>query len=309
MPLAPLAFLLATAGIDLSFSWVTDAELARLARQPAIHRIQLDHTKITDLGLEYLKPLRGVRHLSLYYAEYITDDGLAHLRDWKQLEVLNLRGTRVTSKVFEHLAHLTALRHLDLAFTQIDDDGFEHLASLPNLESLAIGGNRLTGSCLPLLKLLPSLRSLDVGGIQRVDSGLWGLPLSDQNLARLGELHQLRRLSLAGATLNDRGTDRPGHPDAERKLLRDLSPLASLTQLEFLDLTRQPVSPAALAPLARLPRLAELRLGMVPLNRSALPRLPSLRKLYLNGEWIELSPPREVPLQRRGARLPAQHRK
>jgi len=144
-----------------------------------------------------------VRELSLYYAEYITEDGLAHLRHWKKLEILNLRGTLVTSKVFEHLAQMTGLRELDLGFTQIDDEGFEHLASLPELEKLGIGGNRLTGSSLPLLKLIPTLVDLDAGGIQRV--GLWGLPLSEQNLQRLGQLRQLRRPNLNGATLNDRG--------------------------------------------------------------------------------------------------------
>lgn len=282
------ALLLAPADtVDLSASWVTDADLAGIAAQKDLRRLDLSHTKITDLGLENLKPLQHVRELSLYYAEYITDDGLAHLRHWKELEVLNLRGTRVTSKVFEHLAHMTGLRELDLGFTQINDEGFEHLASLPKLEKLAIGGNRLTGSSLPLLKLVPALVDLDVGGIQRVDSGLWGLPLSEQNLQRLGELRQLRRLNLNGATLNDRGTDRPGHPDAERKQLPDLSGLAALTNLEYLDLTRLPVSAEALATLGKLPKLRELRLGMSPVaGQEHVPPMPALRTIYLNGQWV-----------------------
>lgn len=283
-----LALLLAPVDTaDLSASWATDADLARLARQTTLRRLDLSHTKITDLGLENLKALPHVRELSLYYAEYVTEDGLAHLRHWKELEILNLRGTRVTSKVFAHLAQMTGLRELDLGFTQIDDEGFEHLASLPKLEKLGIGGNRLTGSALPLLKLIPTLVDLDAGGIQRVDSGLWGLPLSEQNLQRLGELKQLRRLNLNGATLNDRGTDRPGHPDAERKQLRDLSALSSLVNLEYLDLTRLPASAEALATLGRLPKLRELRLGMSPVTEKAgIPAMPALRTIFLNGQWI-----------------------
>ena len=289
MFLLPFALLLASPNaVDLSYTWITDADLARVAeRQPSIDSLALSHTKITDVGLQHLKPLKHVRELSLYYAEYITEDGLAHLRDWKELEVLNLRGTRVTSKVFDHLIHLTGLRELDLAFTQVDDEGWEQLASLPKLQKLAIGGNRLTGASLPLLKLIPTLTELDAGGIQRVDSGLWGLPLSQQNLERLGELKQLRRLNLSGAFLNDRGTDRPGHPDALRKELRDLSPLRKLQNLEYLDLTRQPIGPEALATLQGMSSLKELRLGMVPkVTPESTAVLPNLKVIYLNGSWI-----------------------
>jgi internalin A len=249
--------------LDLTGTWVSDADMAKVAQFRHLRKLDLSHTKITDSGLEHLKSLENVTDLNCYYAEYITEDGIAHLRNWKRLERLNLRGTRVTSKVFDSLAKLTSLRWLDIGFTQIEDEGFEQLSALSKIERLAIGGNRLSGAALPLLKLLPSLVDLDVGGIQRVDSGLWGLPLTDENLARIAELKQLRSLSLAGATLADRGVDRPGHPEAERSEFRDLSKLAELENLERLDLSRLPVTEETLRPLARLPKLREVRLGLV----------------------------------------------
>jgi Leucine-rich repeat (LRR) protein len=166
----------------------------------------------------------------------------------------------VTSKVFGHLSGLKNLRELDLGFTEITDDGFEVLVELPKLQRLVIGGNRLTGECLQFLRQVATLRHLDVGGTQRVDSGLWGLSLTEENLRRLGELLQLESLSLAGATLSDRGVDRPGHPEAERVELRDLSALQGLEKLEFLDLSRQPVTAETLGTIASLPRLRRLRL-------------------------------------------------
>jgi Leucine-rich repeat (LRR) protein len=244
-------------------TWITDADLARVSRHKHLRKLDLSHTKVTDAGLEHLRGLENVRELVCYYAEYLTEDGIAHIAGWKKLEKLNLRGTQVTSKVFERLAKIESLRELDIAFTQIDDEGFEHLALLPRLERLAIGGNRLAGTALPLLEHMPALTHLDAGGIQRVDSGLWGLPLTAQNLARLGRLGRLRWLSLNGATLADRGTDRPGHPEAERSELRDLSALLSLRDLEYLDLSRQPVPEDAVAPLRRLPKLKEIRLNLV----------------------------------------------
>ena len=278
--------------LDLTSTWVTDGDLAKVAQMRHLRKLDLSHTRITDAGLEQLKRLENVVELNCYYAERITEDGIAHLRGWKHLEHLSLRGTKVTSQVFEHLAHLTSLRSLDLGFTQIEDEGFEQLASLPRLEKLSIGGNRLSGSSLLLLKQLPALVDLDVSGIQRVDSGLWGLPLTEENLARIGQLRQLRALNLAGATLADRGVDRPGHPEAERAELRDLTALAGLNNLERLDLSRQPVTAQAISGLSALPKLQELRLGLArKLDDSAVPvllSLKSLQKLYLAG--TKLSP-------------------
>src|SRR5262245_59736839 len=288
--------------LDLTSTWVTDGDLAKVAQMRHLRKLDLSHTRVTDAGFEQLKNLENVVELSCYYAERLTADGIAHLRGWKHLEHLNLRGTKVTSQVFEHLSRLTSLRSLDLGFTEIEDEGFDLLANLPRLEKLSIGGNRLNGSCLLLLRQLPTLIDLDVSGIQRVDSGLWGRPLTEENLTRIGQLRQLRTLNLAGATLADRGVDRPGHPEAERAELRDLSALAGLVNLERLDLTRQPVTVEALGGLSGLPRLRELRLGLArKLDDSAVPALLSLRslqKLHLSG--TKLSPESVEKLKRFG---------
>ncbi|MGI8989191.1 MAG: leucine-rich repeat domain-containing protein [Bryobacteraceae bacterium] len=268
--------------VDLTSTWITDADLARIGSLIHLQKLDLAHTKISDAGLEHLAGLPGVTDLNLYYAEYITEDGIAHLKNWTKLQRLNLRGTKVTSKVFDHLAHLTGLRSLDLAFTQIDDEGFEQLATLAKLEDLAIGGNRLTGACLPLLKPVTSLRRLDVGGMQRVDSGLWGLALTGYNLGRIADLAPLEYLNLGFANLSDRGADRPGQPEAIRGELRDLSPLRKLMNLKTLDLSGTPVSNDALNSLAALPNLQELRLGLANnIGDNAVPGLLALKRLKI----------------------------
>lgn len=249
---------------DLAATWITDVDLARIGQLEHLQKLDLSHTLITDVGLEHLKQLRNVTDLNLYYAEYFTDSGIAHLIDWKKLLHLNLHGTKVTSKVFDHLSHLATLRSLDIGFTQIDDDGFENLAPMVKLERLVMGGNRLTGSCLSSLKLLPALTDLDAGGIQWVDSGVWGLPLTEANLQQIGALQQLKSLSLNGATVTDRGADKPGQAEAERKELRGLAALSGLVNLERLDLSRTPVSPANLEPLRKMPKLRDIRLAMAP---------------------------------------------
>src|SRR4051794_4388897 len=105
--------------LDLTGTWVTDADMAKVARLRHLRKLDISETRLTDSGLERLAALENVVELNCHYAEFLTEDGVAWLRNWKRLERLNLRGTRVTSKVFDSLAKLTTLRALDIAFTQI----------------------------------------------------------------------------------------------------------------------------------------------------------------------------------------------
>ena len=131
------------------------------------------------------------------------------------------------------------------------------------------------------------------GGIQRVDSGLWGLALTDYNLGRLAALTQLESLKLSGANLSDRGIDRPGQAEAMRTELRDLSPLGKLLNLQMLDLSGTPVLGDALRVLESLPRLRELRLGLAfKIDDGAVDKLLALKQvkaLYIAGSGITAS--------------------
>ena len=280
----------AIVAVDLSHSWITDADLSRLAPLTSLERLDLSETRITDVGLEKLARLRNVRELNLYFAEFVSELGVANLKAWGALEKLNLRGTMVRSRVFETLAALEKLRDLDLSHTRITDEGFDKLAGLQRLELLSIGSNRLDGGALEVLKLLPGLRSFDLRGVQRVDSGIWGLALNRVNMQRISELTQLEELLLGGATITDVGTDRPGRDDAEREELPDVELLAALKKLKTLDLSRQPLTPADLGFLRSLPALTELNLGQcVQLDDRAaevLAALPKLKTLYLAGSGL-----------------------
>jgi Leucine-rich repeat (LRR) protein len=273
--------------VDLAHSWITDADLGRVAELGRLERLDLSGTRISDLGIELLAPLEGVRELKLRFAEFVSEGGVAHLKGWKDLETLDLRGTQVRSLVFEHLAGFPQLRSLDLSHTRITDEGFDRLVELQGLEELAIGSNRLDGAALDYLKLLPKLRTLDLAGVQRVDSGIWGLALNLENLRRLGELRQIESLALGGATITDVGSDRPGRPDAERTALPGLEALGSLVRLRSLDLSRQPAAVDALGFLGELQELRSLNLSqcldvddaVIPLLR----KLPRLELLFLAG--------------------------
>ena len=277
----------AIATVDFTGAWVSDADLEPLSGLGKINRLVLAHTRVTDAGFAHLARLEGVRELDCYYAEFFTADALAHLGGWQSLETLVLRGTRVTSKALEHIARLKGLRSLDLGNTQIDDANLDLLAELPRLETLALGGNRITSAGLSQLRLLKSLRHLDLSGVQRVDSGEWGVALNPAALDEIGALGFLRSLNLSGATMTDIGADYPGRKEAVRQTIEGLDRLAKLVNLETLDVSRLPLSAAALAPLAALPRLHELRASLAPsLGEAAVPvllRFPALGRLRVDG--------------------------
>src|SRR5689334_15142612 len=88
-------------GVDLRASWVTDSDLRKLLRFPDLATLDLSLTRITDQGLQELKSAPGVVELSLYFAEYVTDEGLAAIKDWKKLKRLNVHGTKTSDTTLE----------------------------------------------------------------------------------------------------------------------------------------------------------------------------------------------------------------
>jgi Leucine-rich repeat (LRR) protein len=230
--------------VDLLATWVTDDDLARIGALPDLRKIDLSHTRISDLGLAHLRPLKKVVSLNCSSCSYITDGGVASLKDWVNLEYLNVRGSEVTSRVFEHLARMKNLRTLDVGFSRVNDDGFEALASLEHLEELHIGGDKMTGLALPSLRLLQSLKRLDVNGSQRTDSGRWGLMLTDVNVESIGALTELESLNIGGAIVSDVG----------------MKALGNMASLKFLDLSRMEITAQGLEPVTRMTNLRRLNL-------------------------------------------------
>jgi internalin A len=135
-------------GVDLRSSWVSDSDLPQLVEMPYLTQLDLSLTRITDHGLQQLKNAAGIEDLNLYYAEQVTDEGMAAVRGWKKLKRLNLRGTKITDTTLEHIANVTTLEALDVGFAQITDVGLDRLSGLSHLKELVIGGNKLTDAGL-----------------------------------------------------------------------------------------------------------------------------------------------------------------
>jgi hypothetical protein len=188
-------------GVDLRASWVTDTDLRKLNRFPDLTHLDLSLTRITDQGMQELKNVPGIVDLNLHFAEYVTDEGLAAIKEWKKLKRLNLHGTKISDTTLDHISGITTLESVNVGSALVTDVGLERLSSLRNLKELTIGGNELGDAGLQALRQLPGLTYLDLSGRQGTDSNVWTISMSDKGLEALLTLKELRELRFGCTSL------------------------------------------------------------------------------------------------------------
>ena len=253
------------AALHLRGTWVTDAELLEVARLPKLELLDLSHTRITDEGMLFLRPATGIRDLSLFYTEQVTDQGMAAIKDWKNLRRLNVRGTRVFDGTLAIAGGLPRLEALDVANTQVTENGLSALVTLTRLKELSIGRSRLGSRALDTLRLLPTLEYLDLGGPRpgaggRMEKGSGALP--EEVPRAIATLRELRVLKLGYSRIGVEG-------------LRILEPL---TKLEKLSLECCPrVGDESLAELSKWKSLRYLDVQETAVTASAVAALRQSR--------------------------------
>jgi internalin A len=261
--------------VNLRGSWINDGdEMTRLAELRHLDTLDLSHTRITDEGLLRLKPAPKIRDLSLFYAEWITDQGMTAIRDWKHLKRLNVRGTRISDGTLELVGKLTGLEALDIAHTSVTDNGLEHLITLVHLKELALGRGRLTYKALGTLRMLPTLTSLDLSGARPVPPDMAGNRagpgIPEEALHAIAELKELRVLKLGHSNIGGSGlrilsaldkVERLGLEGCRRIDDAAATELVNWKSLKYLDLQDTQVTPAGVEALRKAkPALAILAL-------------------------------------------------
>jgi Leucine-rich repeat (LRR) protein len=105
----------------------------------------------------------------------------------------------------------------------------------------------MTDVGLTPLRLIGGLKELDLGGLQRTDSGLWQVTVTDRGAETLSGMTQLEILSLRNSKITDVGVDH----------------LVKLKNLKRLDVVNTSLTDAGVARLrAALPN-CDLRSGKV----------------------------------------------
>jgi hypothetical protein len=183
--------------VNLRATWTTDGDLVELAALPALQRLSLAQTRITDQGLAYLKQARELREVDLSYAEKIGDPAHAIIRHWKHLRRLSLRGTVVADETAASAASLPELEALDIADTIVGDVGVEALTLAPKLKELALGNIRMSEFGYQSLRQFTALEHLDLsGGRHRGYT-----TMKEDAIAAVASLKRLRVLKLGHVRL------------------------------------------------------------------------------------------------------------
>jgi hypothetical protein len=171
--------------ISLARTWASDNDVEKVADLKSLKRLDLSFTYVTDAGVQRLAQVLGLEELTLDTAEALTDAAASYLRANKSLRKLVLRGVDITDVGMPYLGSLTGLKALDLSHTMVGDVGLESLPALSELEELNLGATRITGTNLNFLKLLPKLKKLSFNGIQRRNGGVCWTPLITDLASRL----------------------------------------------------------------------------------------------------------------------------
>lgn len=254
-------------GIDLRGSWVTDTDLRRLNELASLNYLDLSLTHITDQGMQEIKNLPGIVELNLYFAEYVTDEGLAAIKGWKKLKRLNIHGTKVSDTALEHISGITTLESLNVGSVMLTDVGLERLTILPNLKELTMGGNELGDAGLQALRQIPTLTYLDLSGRQGTDSNVWAIAMSDVGLDAILTLKNLRELRFGCTSIG-----------------------VGIEGAKFADVSAMSVTPVWLERMKSLPKLEKLKLqGCDRLNDDSIQTLiamPLLREVDLKGTSV-----------------------
>jgi internalin A len=276
-------------GVDLHASWVTDTDLRKLLQLPSLSYLDLSLTRITDQGMLELKNAPGIVDLNLYFAEYVTDEGLAAIKDWKKLKRLNLHGTKVSDTTLEHISGITTLEAVNVGSAMITDVGIERLVSLPNLKELTMGGNELGDAGLQALRQIPALTYLDLSGRQGTDSNIWAISISDVGLDAVLTLKELRELRF-GCTSKGIGIEGARFAtvstmDVSVRWLEKMKALSKLEKLKLQGCSR--VDDEAVRALIALPNLREMDLKGTSITEKGLAALRAAKpkaQIYF-GPW------------------------
>ncbi len=276
-------------GINLRGTWVTDTDLRRLNRYSALSVLDLSLTHITDGGMQEIKNLHGITDLNLYFAEYVTDEGVAAIKDWKSLKRLNLHGTKAGDSALEHIAGLTLLEWLDVGSTLMTNVGLERLTSLTNLRTLIMGGNELSDAGLQALRQMPNLTCLDLSGRQGNDKNVWSIAMSNTGLQAVLTLKNLRelRFSCVSTSVGIEGT-KLGEVSTLSVTPQWLEQLKSLTSLERLKLQGcGRIDDEAVAVLIAMPYLREVDLKGTSVTEKGADRLRTAKPgaIVYVGPW------------------------
>jgi hypothetical protein len=113
--------------------------LQALGMLPNLLRLDLSNFPVTDAGLSHLANCRQLRSLELDHTQ-ITDNGLMQLYGLAELETLGLEGDQISDFGLRRFSRSTKLVNVSLGDTPITDRALDTIVQWQDLRSLSLGG-------------------------------------------------------------------------------------------------------------------------------------------------------------------------
>jgi hypothetical protein len=253
---------------------LTDAEIAEIAKLPALREMEIVADRLTDAGLVSLASIGTLEVLHLEGTPMMTDEGLKALAGSAALRHLRLSGPFADQGV-AYLAGMPSLKVLWLEAPRATEEGLRLLSQSKTLERLCIPWlDQITDEGVTYLKAMPRLKALGVG---------------NAGVARLASLTNLEVLALKGGShLTDDG----------------LKPLAGMPRLRALEIYNSRITEQGLACLYPCKRLDSIQIkSTVPVSEQAVTRLrtelPNLRTVDISQAEPQRRVARPVAMRRR----------
>ena len=254
-----------------------DDDLEFLKDYPSVKLLLIESTKITDAGLQHVKPLKNLEELdlALCHGEVddrgnvsggITNDGLATLKEIPTLKRVGLQATRVTDEAVDRLQR-------DMPKCQI---GFNY-----NDQILAAMRRQGRGVIATVRQLGAEV---EFDGDDESDPIDLKLGTTDLALYYVGREKTLKSLTLRGAFTGTGLAHLAGLPQLESLDIADSSgrrnidaatmqTLTSFSKLKSLDLSGNQIGDTELQMLEKLTSLETLKVIGCPVTDRALQRL------------------------------------
>lgn len=252
---------------------VNDDWLKHVVGQDDLRRLEVSGTAVTSAGLAHLKDLKNLEILNVCLTA-VDDDGLAYLSALTKMRRMVVCASKITGSGFRHLQGMKQIESINLHSSPASDAGLEAIGQLTNLRRLEIVHSKVTDAGLKHLAGLVNLRQLHVASHDTTETGLpflgklqelyqldvYEKPASNHTAEQIGKLPKLRQLMLSGGTIDDAGVKH----------------LAGLTTLEELTISSGQVTDAAIDHLGSLKNLRKLHLGGTRITAVGKQRLKSL---------------------------------
>jgi hypothetical protein len=149
-------------------------DLKFLEGLPQLRSLCLHKYQVSDDGFQYVGRASNLERLFVWDAFPITDRGVKHLHNLRNLEMIHLSNSKITDQSLKVLAKLPRLKNLSLQGNAFTNRGLEYLQEMTQLTDLWVGLGETTidDDGIPYLTKLVNLKELDLQQSNVTASGL-----------------------------------------------------------------------------------------------------------------------------------------